>query len=180
MEKVDKEKIRKKLGARIWPSRVNKRKQLELGLRWEGRDSVSRVREWRKNNAQRVKAHYAAQRLKRKTDPKQVILRRLRKRLSVCVRKTGKTMVPWPSLELIGCTRPELVAHLENQFKPGMSWANRNLWHIDHIRPCASFDLTDPIQIKQCFHYTNLQPLWALENIIKGKKISWRSGMGLV
>jgi HNH endonuclease. len=53
-----------------------------------------------------------------------------------------------------------------------MSWDNygRDGWHIDHIRPCASFDLTDPEQQRQCFHYTNLQPLWAADNIRKGAK----------
>jgi len=72
--------------------------------------------------------------------------------------------------ELIGCTWEFLRAHLESQFQPGMSWDNYALdgWHIDHIIPCASFDLTDPEQQKACFHYSNLQPLWALENIKKG------------
>ena len=78
------------------------------------------------------------------------------------------------SLSLIGCTIEELKAHLEKQFKPGMSWVNHSVkgWHIDHIRPCASFDLTDPEQQKQCFHYTNLQPLWAGENYSKGDTYS--------
>ncbi len=63
--------------------------------------------------------------------------------------------------------------HLEKQFKEGMTWENHGLygWHIDHIIPCASFDLTDLEQQKKCFHYTNLQPLWAKENLIKGVKI---------
>ena len=60
--------------------------------------------------------------------------------------------------------------HLEAQFKPGMTWDNYGLkgWHVDHIRPCASFDLRDPEQQRRCFHYTNLQPLWAEENLKKG------------
>ena len=54
-----------------------------------------------------------------------------------------------------------------------MTWENhgRYGWHIDHIMPCSSFDLTDPEQQKKCFHYTNLQPLWAHENMSKGAKI---------
>jgi hypothetical protein len=53
-----------------------------------------------------------------------------------------------------------------------MTWENhgRYGWHIDHIRPCASFDLADPEQQRKCFHYTNLQPLWASENMRKGDK----------
>jgi hypothetical protein len=74
--------------------------------------------------------------------------------------------------ELCGCTRIELQAHLESQFLPGMTWDNWTTdgWHVDHIRPCASFDLTDPAQQLQCFHYTNLQPLWAFDNISKSDK----------
>ena len=74
--------------------------------------------------------------------------------------------------ELIGCTIPFLKQYLEKQFKPGMTWDKIGVKgiHIDHIRPCALFDLSDPKQQKQCFHYTNLQPLWAKENLSKGDK----------
>jgi hypothetical protein len=74
--------------------------------------------------------------------------------------------------ELLGCTIEEARKHLEKQFKDGMTWDNHGIkgWHIDHIKPCASFDLSDPKQQKHCFHYTNLQPLWWYDNIIKGKK----------
>lgn len=55
-----------------------------------------------------------------------------------------------------------------------MSWQNRgrghDKWHIDHVRPCASFDLTDPEQQKQCFHWSNMQPLWQTDNLRKGSK----------
>ena len=71
---------------------------------------------------------------------------------------------------LLGCSIEEFIKYIEDRFTDGMSWDNRGLhgWHIDHIRPCASFDLTDPKQQKECFHYTNLQPLWAYENRSKG------------
>jgi hypothetical protein len=84
-----------------------------------------------------------------------------------CTNKAKKTMA------LLGCDLYFLKKHLESQFTVGMSWENHGLygWHIDHIRPCASFDLTDPEQQKQCFHYTNLQPLWAVENLRKGAKL---------
>lgn len=65
----------------------------------------------------------------------------------------------------------ELRIHLESKFKPGMSWKNYGpVWHIDHIKPCAKFDLTDPAQQRECFHWTNLQPLFALENLQKSDK----------
>ena len=72
--------------------------------------------------------------------------------------------------ELIGCTIPELRAHLEKQFLPGMSWDNHAItgWHIDHRIPCDSFDLTNPEEQRKCFHYSNMQPLWYDDNIRKG------------
>jgi len=68
--------------------------------------------------------------------------------------------------ELVGCNWDVLKMHLALQFKPDMTWGNygRNGWEVDHIRPCVSFNLADPEQQKRCFHYTNLQPLWAKEN----------------
>jgi hypothetical protein len=81
--------------------------------------------------------------------------------------KTKKT------LELLGCSWQEARDHIQSQFKEGMTWENHGFygWHIDHIIPCSSFDLTDLEQQKKCFHYTNLQPLWWKDNISKGSKI---------
>jgi len=79
-------------------------------------------------------------------------------------KKSSKT------IELIGCTWEFLEWHIEQQFAHGMTWENRGLWHVDHIRPCSSYDLTNPEQQKRCFHYSNLRPLWAKDNLSKGHK----------
>lgn len=81
------------------------------------------------------------------------------------VKKSFRTM------EIIGCSPKELRDYLEGLFKPGMTWANRNLWHVDHKRPLASFDLRDLGQQKLAFHYSNLQPLWKWENQQKSDKL---------
>ena len=73
--------------------------------------------------------------------------------------------------QLIGCSFEELKSHLESKFQEGMTWDNYGDWQIDHIKPCASFDLTDSNQQKICFHYSNLQPLWKKENQSKGGRI---------
>lgn len=65
---------------------------------------------------------------------------------------------------LIGCSIQELRDFLESKFTTGMSWENYGEWHIDHKKPCAAFDLSDENQQLQCFHYSNLQPLWAKDN----------------
>ena len=77
------------------------------------------------------------------------------------------------TLGLLGCTIPELKIYLEKQFTPEMNWDNygRFGWHIDHIIPCDCFDLSDPVEQKQCFHYTNLQPLWWKDNLEKNNKL---------
>ena len=68
---------------------------------------------------------------------------------------------------------PGLKKHLESTFKKGMNWEKfkKGVIHIDHIRPCVSFDLSKPEEQAKCFHYTNLQALWAHENLSKGAKI---------
>jgi len=93
----------------------------------------------------------------------------LRTRLGQALKGQNKSA---STLELLGCTIEFLKEYLASQFQEGMSWDNYSydVWHIDHIRPCSSFDLTDPEQQKQCFHYTNLQPLWAKDNFSKGAK----------
>lgn len=84
----------------------------------------------------------------------------------------GKTKKSTSTEELLGCTFEQARLHIELQFQDGMSWDNYPDWHIDHITPCASFDLTDPVQQRLCFNYKNLQPLWAKDNLSKGAKIN--------
>jgi hypothetical protein len=74
------------------------------------------------------------------------------------------------TIDLLGCSVSFLKGYLEEKFKDGMTWENHGEWHIDHIKPCASFNLLDQEDQKKCFHYTNLQPLWAFENLSKGCK----------
>lgn len=100
-----------------------------------------------------------------KTDVNYKITRNLRNRLYYALKNNTKYK---PTLELLGCSIEELKSHLEAKFTEGMTWDNYGEWHIDHIKPCASFDLTIEDDQKLCFHYENLQPLWATDNIKKG------------
>lgn len=100
---------------------------------------------------------------------------RLRVRLLRALKGQKKSQ---STVGLIGCSIAQLQAHLESLWQPGMSWANHahDGWHIDHIVPLSSFDLSDPEQQKAAMNYTNLQPLWALDNISKGgiNRLSWK------
>ena len=75
-------------------------------------------------------------------------------------------------LELTSCTVDFLKNYLSNQFEEGMTWANHGQWHIDHRKPCASFDLKNEEEQRKCFHYTNLQPLWGKKNMEKSAKFN--------
>lgn len=73
--------------------------------------------------------------------------------------------------EALGCTFEELRAHIERQFTRAMTWANwGEVWHVDHIRPLAKFDLTDAEQLRAACHFTNLRPLDKAANLSKGAK----------
>jgi hypothetical protein len=98
------------------------------------------------------------------------IKRNLRRRIIHVVQsgyKSHSTMV------LLGCDIDFFLQHLENQFDSIMTWKNYGQfgWHIDHIIPCDAFDLTLEEEQKKCFHYSNLRPLWWVDNLKKSKKI---------
>lgn len=100
------------------------------------------------------------------------VARNLRCRVYLALKNTNSPKY-FKHDESIGCTPEFLRQYLESKFLEGMSWGNYDKfgWHIDHILPCASFDLDDPAQQIKCFHYTNLQPMWAVDNWAKNKKI---------
>jgi hypothetical protein len=137
-------------------------------------DNKEKHSQWVKDNYQKNKEKIRIQRkenLKKNINLK--ISKNLRKRLWEAIKNNHKSAT---TLVLLGCSLEELKQYLESQFKEGMSWENYGTgwfgkgmqeWHIDHIKPCAKFDLTDPKQQKECFNYKNLQPLWAEENLIK-------------
>ena len=111
------------------------------------------------------------ERNKLKTDPTFKLKCKLRGRLRDAL-KRYKNHAGASIGKLLGCSYQHAREHIESLFKPGMSWDNHGLWHIDHIKPLASFDLHDSEQLRIACHYTNLQPLWASENMSKGAKIT--------
>ncbi len=107
------------------------------------------------------------------TDINYKIKTNLRSRLSLALKavkaeKTSRTM------KLLGCNIEFFKTHIENQVVEGMTWENhgfgRDNWHLDHIKACSNFNLTNPEEQKICFHYTNLQPLWQFDNLSKSNK----------
>ena len=104
---------------------------------------------------------------KRINDPILNFSMKIRSRISASIRSRSAK-----SLSLLGCPPNEAYDYLVSKFTDDMTEEafSKGEIHIDHIRPVASFDLEDPEQLKQCFHYTNLQPLWASDNFKKSDK----------
>lgn len=127
---------------------------------------------WRaKNRAAERASAKEAEAVKRRTSPTWRLSRAVSRAVwgSLRGRKEARA---WQ--ELVGFTADELRTHLEQSFAPGMSWANYGDWHVDHIRPVASFsfqDYSDP-EFKACWALSNLQPLWAEDNIRKGARVA--------
>jgi hypothetical protein len=89
------------------------------------------------------------------------------------IMKTVKKGGSFSKSSILGCTTKEFAKHLESKFNNGMTWDNYGThWHVDHIIPCAAFDHSDLRQIKQCWHWTNMQPLIAKDNIMKSDKLT--------
>lgn len=144
-----------KIEKRAW-QRLNKEKVNNHNIKWQ------------KEN----KEHYSSYcKIKHKerysNDVNYKIKHNLRTRLNSAIKNGQKT---GSAVSDLGCSIEELKQHLESMFEPDMSWNNYGEWHIDHIKPLSKFDLTDCQEVKQACHYSNLQPLWAKDNLIKGDK----------
>ena len=130
---------------------------------------LEQQKEYQQNNKEKVAGHKRKYDIKRaENDPFFRIIKNYRRRIWDVYKHNIRSNT---TLELLGCSPEELAQHLEKQFQPGMTHDNYGEWHIDHIRPIASFDLSDPEQEQECWHYTNLQPLWAKDNLSKGDKL---------
>ena len=90
----------------------------------------------------------------------------LRARLGAAIKGGQKT---GSAIKDLGCSIDEFKTYIESKFQPGMNWHNWGIkgWHLDHITPLSKLDLTNPEQFKKACHYTNLQPLWAIDNLKK-------------
>ena len=123
-------------------------------------------KEWYENNRDKKIAYEVEHKRKRRqTDPYFRLKGNLCKRLSKALKSRQKSGM---AINDLGCSIEEFKLYLTNKFQPGMTWDNYGKWHIDHIRPLSSFDLSDISNIREACHYTNLQPLWAIDNIKKG------------
>lgn len=123
-----------------------------------------------KKNRPKIREHWNA---RMKSDMQFRLSIQLRVRLADAMRRLLRGKKPQEHTSAVrdlGCSIQDLMRRLELQFKPRMTWLNYGKWHIDHIKALANFDLTDSEQVKLACHFSNLQPMWAAENISKGDR----------
>lgn len=127
-------------------------------------------REWRERNRAQVRRRQSIyERQRRASDPNFKLRCTLRRRLGMALSRNQKS---GSALTLLGCSIPDFKIYLESKWEAGMTWENYGtIWHIDHIMPCAIFDLSIPDHQHRCFHFSNLQPLLAEQNWRKGGKV---------
>lgn len=151
---------------------IEQKKDSESAIKLYHRNSENinkKRRAMRKNDLEKNRKTKRDQvRNRRRNNPLALIAERVRSRLRHFIKcrnylKTSKTVM------MIGCSWDELKNHIESKFYDGMSWDNRNLWHIDHIIPLSSAKSEE--EMIKLSHYTNLQPLWAADNFKKGSRL---------
>jgi hypothetical protein len=146
---------------------VEKKARVENHEEWK-KTHRKRQKAWRAENKDKVRINKRGwKRRRRARDPIFRLKESLYARLRLALHGKCKSA---STMELLGCSIEDLKRHLESKFQKGMTWDNYGEWHIDHIRPCADFDLSIPSQQRECFHYKNLQPLWCADNLAKGSR----------
>lgn len=110
---------------------------------------------------------------RRKTDVAFKLAHNLRKRMGNAIKRNQKM---GSAVADLGCTILQFKQYIESKFQEGMSLANYGKWHLDHIRPLASFNLTNRDEFLKAAHYSNYQPLWAYDNLKKGASLIICSG----
>lgn len=149
---------------RYYENKENRNKQQKEYYLENREEILKQCKKYRDNNKEKIAKYF---RERKRTDIRFKLLYNLRVILNKALNGKNKSL---STMFLIGCEIDYLMYHIQKQFKSGMNWDNYGFygWHVDHIKPCAKFDLSKPEEQRKCFHYSNLQPLWAEENLSKG------------
>lgn len=170
-ENKDKIKLRHKLRRLKWREK-NPKKEKVIRTR-EEKILMTRKRNKRyyyKHRKKLIRKRIQLDKEKIKNDINYKLKIRLRGRLYRALKGNYKHK---KTIDLLGCSIRELKKYLEKRFQSGMTWTNYGLngWSVDHVKPLSSFNLSNPQELEQAAHYSNLQPLWQIDNLSKGAKI---------
>lgn len=127
-------------------------------------------RKWRANNPDRASESWRRHHKKMMQNPGYRVSESVSSGIRRCI-KNRKGGAKWEAI--VGYSVGELIQHLEKQFTDGMTWDNYGDWHIDHIVPVSSFDMSDESDFRACWSISNLRPLWAVDNMKKRDKIEF-------
>ena len=127
-----------------------------------------RAEYYRMNKTKETKRHVEYKRKRYHNDIDFKLTELLRSRLRLALKRDSKS---GSAVGDLGCSIRQFKLYIENQFESGMSWDNYGEWHLDHVQPLSSFDLTDRSQFITACNWLNYQPLWASDNIRKGALI---------
>jgi hypothetical protein len=176
-EKINKknsESYSKNKEVRLAQQKEYRLKHPEISEKWR-KDNDEKLKKYRKkwyleHKEERMDYHTEYKKNRRRLDPSYRLEVNYRNQMNSFLKGTSKSK---RTEEVLGCSWKEWRLYLESKFNNGMAWENygKGGWDVDHIIPCASFDHTDFNQVLKCFHYTNTQPLWHLDNVRKGDKI---------
>lgn len=153
-ERKSQELERKRLAKEERNRMIAYRKTDEYKIEQKNKDKVRRYEKWKN---------------KFKNDPLFALKKRLRTLIRGSFRKSGYTNFTMKTESIVGISYNEFKIYMESKFVDGMSWDNKNEWHIDHIIPLSSGKSED--ELIALSHYTNLQPLWAMDNLKKGARV---------
>lgn len=149
--------------------RLNREKELKCSREWQKKhpDRVSETKaRWRKSNPEKSKQAQRDFWRRNRDNPSYRLRRNLTVAISKAISQRGKKCAR--TVEFLGCSLDSFRMYLESRFEPGMTWENYGrVWHIDHIVPSSIFDLSKTSHQKRCFHFSNLQPLFARDNAAK-------------
>jgi len=151
-----------KAGRQDWYER-NKEKEIIKAQKW----NKANLQKANASNRKYVKnSNYYVERYQNDVNFRLKVI--LRSRLLQSINTNAKS---GSAVTDLGCSIDELKKYLESKFQPGMTWENIGEWHIDHVKPLSQFDLTIREQFLEACHYTNLQPLWAADNLKKSDQV---------
>jgi hypothetical protein len=149
--------------------RDSKKDETKKYMKGYYRDNLEKRKEYLNQNRDTIKVkRNILEKRKRKEDTIHRIKTYVRNRIRFYLTKSNFTKRN-QTFKIVGCSPIELKEYLERNFTHGMSWNNQGDWHIDHIKPLASAKTEEELYI--LCHFTNLQPMWAADNIKKGSKI---------
>lgn len=144
-----------------------RKQQAEYRTKNRSKVNKQKLEHYRKNRKLILARASEYEKDKLRNDPHFRFKHSLRSRIRIAIKNKYKS---GSAVRDIGCSGEEAFKYIESLFSEGMSWNNYGEWHIDHIRPLASFNLEDRDQFLEAVNYKNLRPLWASDNLSKGDK----------